>query len=70
LVLLIPFIDKMVRVSLRTITTDVPPQDVITRDNVSVKVNAAIARRRWVAVTRRNAHAVFVWLRSRANVAS
>jgi hypothetical protein len=37
LVLLMPFIDKMVRVSLRTITTDVPPQDVITRDNVSVK---------------------------------
>ena len=42
LVLLIPFIDKTVRVSLRTITTDVPPQDVITRDNVSVKVNAVI----------------------------
>jgi len=42
LVLLIPFIDKMVRVSLRTITTDVPPQDVITRDNVTVKVNAVI----------------------------
>ena len=42
LVLLIPFIDKMVRVSLRTVTTDVPPQDVITRDNVSVKVNAVI----------------------------
>jgi|SRR5262245_8474440 len=40
--LLIPFIDKMVRVSLRTVTTDVPPQDVITRDNVSVKVNAVI----------------------------
>src|SRR5713101_6799582 len=42
LVLLMPFIDKMVTVSLRTITTDVPPQDVITRDNVSVKVNAVI----------------------------
>jgi len=42
LVLLIPFIDKMVKVSLRTITMDVPPQDVITRDNVSVKVNAVI----------------------------
>src|SRR4051812_3632073 len=40
LVLLLPFIDKMVKVSLRTITMDVPPQDVITRDNVSVKVNA------------------------------
>ena len=42
LVLLIPFIDKMVKVSLRTITMDVPPQDVITRDNVSVKVNAVV----------------------------
>ena len=42
LVLLIPFMDKMVKVSLRTITMDVPPQDVITRDNVSVKVNAVI----------------------------
>ncbi len=35
-------LDKMVRVSLRTIVLDVPPQDVITRDNVSVKVNAVI----------------------------
>src|SRR6266478_6302246 len=42
LVLLIPFIDKMVKVSLRTVTMDVPPQDVITRDNVTVKVNAVI----------------------------
>jgi regulator of protease activity HflC (stomatin/prohibitin superfamily) len=42
LILLIPFVDKMVRVSLRTETLDVPPQDVITRDNVSVKVNAVI----------------------------
>ena len=42
LVLLMPFIDKMVKVSLRTITMDVPPQDVITRDNVSMKVNAVI----------------------------
>ncbi len=42
LVLLIPFVDKMVKVSLRTVTMDVPPQDVITRDNVSVKVNAVI----------------------------
>src|SRR5712664_2061787 len=40
--LLLPFVDKMVKVSLRTITMDVPPQDVITRDNVSVKVNAVI----------------------------
>jgi regulator of protease activity HflC (stomatin/prohibitin superfamily) len=42
LILLIPVIDKMVKVSLRTVTMDVPPQDVITRDNVSVKVNAVI----------------------------
>ena len=35
-------IDKMVRVSLRTVTWDVPPQDVITRDNVSLKVNAVV----------------------------
>ena len=42
LILLIPFADRMVKVSLRTITMDVPPQDVITRDNVSVKINAVI----------------------------
>ena len=42
LVLLIPLVDKLVKVSLRTVTMDVPPQDVITRDNVSVKVNAVI----------------------------
>jgi regulator of protease activity HflC (stomatin/prohibitin superfamily) len=42
LLLLIPFVDKMVKVSLRTITMDVPPQDVITRDNVTIKVNAVI----------------------------
>jgi regulator of protease activity HflC (stomatin/prohibitin superfamily) len=42
LVLLIPFVDRMVRVSLRTVTMDVPAQDVITRDNVSVKINAVI----------------------------
>lgn len=41
-VIIIPLIDKLVRVSLRTITMDVPPQDVITKDNVSVKVNAVI----------------------------
>ncbi|HEX6825785.1 MAG TPA: slipin family protein, partial [Nitrospiraceae bacterium] len=41
-VIIIPFIDKMVRVSLRTVTMDVPPQDIITKDNVSVKVNAVI----------------------------
>src|SRR3972149_2083844 len=42
LVLLIPVGDRMVRVSRRTVTMDVPPQDVITRDNVSVKINAVI----------------------------
>ncbi|HDM90249.1 MAG TPA: slipin family protein [candidate division WOR-3 bacterium] len=42
LVILLPFIDKMVKVSLRIITMDVPPQDVITKDNVSVKVNAVV----------------------------
>jgi regulator of protease activity HflC (stomatin/prohibitin superfamily) len=40
LILLIPFIDKMVRVSLRVITMDIPPQDIITKDNVTVEVNA------------------------------
>ncbi|HSQ59728.1 MAG TPA: slipin family protein [Acidobacteriota bacterium] len=42
LILLIPVVDKMVKVPLRTVTMDVPSQDVITRDNVSVKVNAVI----------------------------
>jgi regulator of protease activity HflC (stomatin/prohibitin superfamily) len=42
LILLIPFIDKMVKVSLRTVVLDVPPQDVITQDNVSIKVNAVV----------------------------
>jgi regulator of protease activity HflC (stomatin/prohibitin superfamily) len=42
LFLLIPVVDRMVRVSLRTVVHDVPPQDVITRDNVSVKVNAVV----------------------------
>ena len=42
LIVLLPIIDKMVRVSLRLVALDVDPQDVITRDNVSVKVNAVI----------------------------
>jgi regulator of protease activity HflC (stomatin/prohibitin superfamily) len=42
IVLLIPVVDRMVRVSLRTIVLDVPPQDVITKDNVSIKVNAVL----------------------------
>jgi regulator of protease activity HflC (stomatin/prohibitin superfamily) len=42
LILLIPLIDRMVKVSLRTVVLDVPPQDVITQDNVSIKVNAVV----------------------------
>jgi len=42
LIILIPIVDRMVRVDMRTITMDVPPQDVITRDNVSIKVNAVV----------------------------
>lgn len=42
LILLTPVVDRMVRVSLRTVTLNVPPQDVITRDNVSLKVNAVV----------------------------
>ncbi|MFQ6104705.1 MAG: slipin family protein [Candidatus Glassbacteria bacterium] len=42
LFLLIPIVDRMVKVSLRLVTMDVPPQDVITKDNVSIKVNAVI----------------------------
>src|SRR5919109_5128032 len=42
LVLVIPGVQQMVRVDLRVVTFDVPPQDVISRDNVSVKVNAVV----------------------------
>ncbi len=42
LVIIIPVLEKMVRISLRLVTMDVPPQDIITRDNVSVKVNAVV----------------------------
>src|ERR1044072_6395653 len=42
LIILIPVIDKMVKVSLRTVVMDVPPQDIITEDNVSIKVNAVV----------------------------
>ncbi|MBW1725331.1 MAG: slipin family protein, partial [Deltaproteobacteria bacterium] len=42
LIILIPVVDKMVKVSMRLIAMDVDPQDVISRDNVSVKVNAVI----------------------------
>lgn len=40
--IIIPMVDRMIKVSLRLVTMDVPPQDVITRDNVSVKVNAVL----------------------------
>ena len=42
IIFLIPLIDKLMKISLRLITLDVPPQDVITRDNVSIKVNAVV----------------------------
>ncbi len=42
LIIVIPGIQKMVKVSLRTVVMDVPPQDIITRDNVTVKVNAVV----------------------------
>ncbi len=42
LIFLIPVVDRMVKVSLRTVVMDVPPQDVITRDNVSIQVNAVL----------------------------
>ena len=42
LIILIPIVDKMQRVSLRLVALEVPPQDVITRDNVSIKVNAVV----------------------------
>lgn len=42
LVIIFPFIQKMVVMSLRTVTLDIPPQDVITRDNVTIKVNAVV----------------------------
>ncbi len=42
IIILIPLIDRMVKVSLRTVVMDVPPQDVITKDNVSVQINAVL----------------------------
>jgi len=42
LFLIIPFVDRMIKVDLRIITLDVPPQDVITKDNVTVRVNAVV----------------------------
>jgi regulator of protease activity HflC (stomatin/prohibitin superfamily) len=42
IIFLIPLVDRMVKISLRTVVMDVPPQDVITKDNVSVQVNAVL----------------------------
>ncbi len=42
LIIVIPMIDRVVKIDMRTITMDVPPQDVITKDNVSIKVNAVV----------------------------
>ena len=42
LIILIPVVDRMTKVSLRTVVLDIPPQDVITKDNVSIKVNAVV----------------------------
>src|SRR5712692_11674272 len=42
LFLILPFVDRMVRIDLRTVTLEVPPQEVITRDNVSLKVSAVV----------------------------
>lgn len=42
IVIIIPGVDRMVRVSLRTVVLDVPPQDIITKDNVTLKVNAVV----------------------------
>jgi regulator of protease activity HflC (stomatin/prohibitin superfamily) len=42
IIFIIPGVDKLLKISLRTVTMDIPPQDVITRDNVSIKVNAVV----------------------------
>jgi regulator of protease activity HflC (stomatin/prohibitin superfamily) len=42
LVIILPMVDKLVRISLRTVTFDVPAQDIITKDNITVKVNAVV----------------------------
>jgi regulator of protease activity HflC (stomatin/prohibitin superfamily) len=42
LILLIPFIERIIKVDTRTVTMDIPPQDVITKDNISMQVNAVL----------------------------
>src|SRR4030042_1284424 len=56
LIIIIPVIDKVVKVDMRTITMDVPPPDVITKDNVSIKVTAVV----YFRVTEANAALVNV----------
>ena len=52
LIIVIPMIQSITRVDLRTVVMDVPPQDVISRDNVSVKVNAVVYFRVWTPTGR------------------
>src|SRR5512141_2354119 len=42
IIFIIPGVDRLLRISLRTVALEIPPQDVITRDNVSIKVNAVV----------------------------
>src|SRR4051794_17491503 len=56
LILLIPLVDRMVKIDLRTVTLNIPPQEVITRDNVPCRVNA-VAYFRVVDSNRGGAHA-------------
>jgi regulator of protease activity HflC (stomatin/prohibitin superfamily) len=42
IIFIIPGVDKLLRISLRTVALEIPPQDVITRDNISLKVNAVV----------------------------
>jgi regulator of protease activity HflC (stomatin/prohibitin superfamily) len=49
---LIPIVDRMVKIDLRTVTMDVPPQDLITRDNVPARVNAVVYFRYWILTSR------------------
>src|SRR5260221_10951540 len=56
LFILVPIIDKMVKVSLRTVVMDVPPQDIITQDNVSLKVNAVVYFRVMETLSRSEEH--------------
>ena len=52
LIIIIPIVDRIVKVDMRTITMDVPPQDVITKDNVSIKVSAVVYFALWMPMRR------------------